>query len=161
MKPGKKPMSTAMKLLTGNKRYINENEPKPKPIEGLEPPGWLPESVREKYKEFAIKLKNLGILKETDEISFNLMFLHLAITISAAENLSKENISVTDNRGVERKNVNLQVMRDNSLAYLRYAELFGLDPSSRTRINIKEEPDESPMAALFREKEERKRRENE
>jgi P27 family predicted phage terminase small subunit len=152
MKPGKKPMSTALKLLTGNKRYVNEKEPKPKPIEGLSPPDWLPESVREKYKEFAIKLKKLGILKETDEITFALMFMHLAITIEAAENLSKENISVADNRGVERKNCNLQVLRDNSLAYLRYANLFGLDPSSRQDLKVEEDLSDDPMERLFERK---------
>lgn len=150
MKPGKKPMSTKLKILTGNKRYINKNEPRPEPLKSLDPPEWIPESVREKYIEYSIKLIKLGILKETDTLSFNLMFLHLAVALEAAENLSKENISITDNRGVERKNPNLQVLRDNSLAYLRYAELFGLDPSSRSRLNISPaEPVLSPMAKLW------------
>lgn len=152
MKPGPKPMSTGLKILTGNKRYINKNEPAPEPLKSLEPPDWLPESIHKKYKEFSTKLISLGILKETDEITFNIMFLHLGILIEAAENLSEEDISITDNRRVKRKNPNLQAIRDNSAAYLRYATCFGMDPSSRGRINVNEEPDESPMARLWRQK---------
>jgi len=152
-KPGRKPMSTQLKILTGNKRYINTKEPKPEPLKSLKPPDWLPESVHKQYKEFATKLIGLGVLKETDVMTYNLMFLHLAITIEAAENLSEEELSVTDNRRVKRKNVNLQILRDNSLAFLRYSELYGLDPSSRQRINVdSKDLDISPMAKLWAQK---------
>ena len=65
MKPGKKPMTTAMKMLTGNERYINKDMPKTEELESLEPPEWLTGVAREKYLELAPKLSKLGILKET------------------------------------------------------------------------------------------------
>ena len=150
MKPGKKPMSTQLKILTGNKRYINTKEPKPEAANNLKPPEWLPSSVHKIFKELATKLTDCGILKKTDEITFSLMLLHLAIVIESAQNLSQENLTFEDNRRVERKNPNLQILKDNSLAFLRYSELYGLDPSSRQRINVdSKDVDISPMAALW------------
>ena len=58
MKPGKKPLPTNLKILTGNKRYINSKEPSPKPVKkALKPPDWLPEIVQEKYKEPSLSAK--------------------------------------------------------------------------------------------------------
>lgn len=134
MQPGVKPRPTALKILEGSDRYINENEPKPAPLKPIEPPEYIPEIVRGKYKQYAGKLIELNILKETDELTFNLMFLHLGLALEAGKTLKEEELTNTDNRRVKRKNPHLQILRDNSLAYLRYATLFGLDPSSRSRI---------------------------
>lgn len=151
MKPGKKPMPTALKVITGNERYINKNEPNPKPLSNLDPPEWLPENAKEKYKDLALKLLGLGILKETDELSFNLMLMHWAFAIEAVLNLKEEGTTIIDNRRVVRKNPNLQAFRDNSLAYLRYASLFGLDPSSRSNISVPVDPGkEDPLEKMFR-----------
>lgn len=38
MYPGRRPLPTSLKILNGNNRYINKNEPRPKPIFNLEPP---------------------------------------------------------------------------------------------------------------------------
>ena len=151
MKPGKKPMPTALKVITGNERYINKNEPNPKPLLNPNPPEWLPENAKEKYKDLALKLLGLGILKETDELSFNLMLMHWAFAIEAVLNLKEEGTTIIDNRRVVRKNPNLQAFRDNSLAYLRYASLFGLDPSSRSNISVPVDPGkEDPLEKMFR-----------
>ncbi len=157
MKPGKKPMPNALKVLTGNERYINKNEPEPdKPLE-TGPPVWLSDKGREKYKELFPKLIGLGMVKETDIISFDMMFIHWDLAHKAAKNLREDGITIKDNRRVERKNPNLQAFRDNSLAYLRYASLFGLDPSSRSSMSVDVIDENDPLVKLFRDKENRRK----
>ena len=153
MKPGKKPMPNALKVLTGNERYINKNEPEPDKPSEAGPPAWLSDKGRGKYKELFPKLVGLGVLKETDIISFDMMFMHWDLANKAAKNLKEEGITIIDNRRVERKNPNLQAFRDNSLAYLRYASLFGLDPSSRSSMSVEEVDEDDWLEKMCRESE--------
>ena len=91
--------------------------------------------------------------------TFSMMFMHWALAVDAAANLKKEGTTIVDNRKVVRKNPNLQAFRDNSLAYLRYSSLFGLDPSSRTTISVEEPIDENdPMEQILRKVDEEMRR---
>jgi P27 family predicted phage terminase small subunit len=153
MKTGRKKEPTAIKILKGsNKRYIPENEPKALPLEGDIPaPDWMGEATKIEFNRLFEQLKNNKILTQNDVLSFLKMFEHLELSNQAFEQIQKDGILTKDERGLPRKNPLLQVYRENSLAYLRYAGEFGLTPSSRGNLSIPDYniEDDDPMEKLL------------
>ena len=134
---GRKPTPTNLKLLKGETRpsRINKNEPKPKPLAPAAA-AWLSADARKLRKGLAPKLEALGILTEADGASFDLMLTHYSLASEAARTLKKEGSIIEDSKGYPAKHPAVQILRDHSAAFLRYAAEFGLTPSSRARLNL-------------------------
>lgn len=142
---GRKPTPTPLKVLRGNpgKRALNAREPKPRPILG-EPPAFLDPEAKRLWEELAPKLERLAVGTEIDAPSFAMACTHYVLAVKAARILKREGLSDRDERGLARKHPMTQVLRDNSAAWLRYAEQFGLTPSARSRLTVPQpdNPDE-------------------
>jgi P27 family predicted phage terminase small subunit len=143
MLPGPPPKPTALKRLAGNpgKRPLNENEPQPERVIPAMPRG-LPRRARQFWKAHADKLNRLGILTELDGPAFTMMAIHYDTAWQSLEAIKVEGLVIADENGALRKNPLLQVMRENSAAFLRYAAHFGLTPSARSRLSMPEPPSE-------------------
>lgn len=137
---GKKPVPVPIKELNGNpgKRPLPD-EPQPdRCIPAM--PEFLPEEVQRLWFEYAPKLEELGLLTAVDGMSLAFLLLHYHFAAETVAIITRDGLVRTDENGADRKHPLFQVMRDNSMAYLRYAAEFGLTPSSRSRINVAAKP---------------------
>ncbi|MCB0190630.1 MAG: phage terminase small subunit P27 family [Anaerolineae bacterium] len=150
MPVGRPPKPKALKELQGNpgKRAISKNEPAPERVIPAMPRG-LPPRAKRFWKDHIDKLDRLGLLTEVDGTAFTMMAIHYAMAWNAMERIFINGLSRLDENGVERKNPLLQVWRENSAAYLRYAQQFGLTPSARGRLSIPEPPSEDDYEAFL------------
>lgn len=135
--PGPPPKPTALKLLAGNpgKRTLNDSEPQPERVAPARPRG-LPRGAKKFWDAHAEKLEKLGILTEVDGPAFTMMARHWDLATRAAKQIEQDGLTTKDENGAVRKHPLLQVWRENSAAFLRYAAQFGLTPSARSRLNI-------------------------
>ena len=147
---GRPPKPTAIKKLTGNpgKRALSKNEPQPERVIPAMPRGLL-KYARQFWKAHAERLGQLGLLTEADGGAFTMMATHYALARLALDDIQAYGLSRLDKNGAVRKNPMLQVWRENSAAYLRYAQQFGLTPSARGRLNIPEPPAEDDYEAVL------------
>ena len=150
---GRNKKPTALRLLEGNpgKRPLPANEPKPSP-KAPKCPAWLPKEAKRKWKELAPKLGRLGLLTELDGEKLTALCLHWSIMVAATKDVTERGNLVPSARedGAMVKNPSLQILRDNSAAFDRFATGFGLDPVNRSRIVLPAGPEETDgIAALF------------
>lgn len=140
-KRGPAPKPTQLKKLAGNpgKRKLNEQEPQPERVVPAKPRG-LAKGAQRFWDAHARKLEGLGIFTEVDGPAFAMMAIHYDIAWQAAHEIGKEGITAVDENGAARKHPSLQVLRDNSTLFLRYAAHFGLTPSARSNLKIPEPP---------------------
>ena len=134
---GRKPTPTSLKLLKGEKRpsRINNSEPKPKPLAPAAS-AWLSADARKLRKDLAPKLETLSILTELDGASLDMMLTHYSLASEAARTLKKEGSIIEDSKGYPAKHPAVNILKEHSAAFLRYAAEFGLTPSSRSRLNL-------------------------
>lgn len=101
-------------------------------------PSWLSDEAKKKWKELLPQLEQLGLLTAIDRSALALLCSHYALAAAAAKTLETEGVTVVDERGLARKHPACQVLRDNSQSFARYMSEFGLSPSARTRLDVKE-----------------------
>jgi P27 family predicted phage terminase small subunit len=132
--PRKKP--TALKLLQGTYRPDRvKGEPKPRPL-APKPPRGLPKEARRWWRELAPKLEPLGLLTETDGPAFADYCLCLARLDAAERDIQERGLLVPGERGMV-KNPSCQLAREYRAAVQKWAARFGLDPQSRTGLDVK------------------------
>lgn len=150
MPPGPPPKPTALKKLGGNpgKRALNPNEPQPDRVMPAMPRG-LRRGAKQFWTLYADKLETLGLLTELDGPAFTMMAMHYALAWDAAQILKKDGLMAEDENGAYRKHPMLQVMKDNSRAFLQYAQQFGLTPSARSRLSMPEPPEVDEYEAFL------------
>jgi P27 family predicted phage terminase small subunit len=104
-------------------------------------PDWLPGEGARKWNELAPKLFDAGLLTELDGETLAVMCMHWAVMVEAIQDLRERGILVTGARGDGGlvKNPSLQVLKDNSAAFDRYAAGFGMDPRSRAYVDSQPE----------------------
>ncbi|OAT79315.1 phage terminase small subunit P27 family [Desulfotomaculum copahuensis] len=144
----KKP--TALKIITGNpgKRPLPQNEPKPKPV-APKCPAWLPKEAKRHWKEMASKLEKLGLLTEVDGQAFADYCLCLARLEEAERDIKERGILVEGDRG-KVKNPACQIAREYRSALQKWAARFGLDPQSRSGLDVAREEEGDPMDELLK-----------
>lgn len=98
------------------------------------------------WNKQAKQLEEAGITAGVDSMAFRLMLHHYRIALQAMADMSRATddggllLTRRDENLVERKNPLLQVFRDNSTKFLRYAEQFGMTPSARGRLQVDKRP---------------------
>lgn len=149
--PGPAPKPTALKALAGNpgKRELNRNEPKPERVIPAVPRG-LPVGARKFWRAHADALGEMGVLTAVDGPAFALMAVHYDIAWQAARTIQDEGLMTVDENGASRKHPLLQVLRDNSGSFLRYASQFGLTPAMRSKVSVPEAPNVDDYEAFLR-----------
>ena len=156
---GRKPKPTQLKLVTGNPggRPLNMNEPKPKA--GLtDMPEWLSAfsiAVENWNKEGGL-LNRIGVMTEADWgvlAARSYVYSQLVgLAVSVKEEgrvLSYQKVDPLGNEFYEVKH-NPKVKQIESLLkeYRIYGGLLGLDPSSRSKLSVKDNGKESPWDNL-------------
>jgi P27 family predicted phage terminase small subunit len=148
--PGTKPEPNTLKLIKGNpgKRPITP-APQPTPV-APKPPSWLPSIAKKEWKRLSPELERLGLLTAVDGLTFGLMLFHFAMAAEdvkelkqiqrelKAEGKKQHPLIATDEMKMPRKHPLHQIIRDHSAAFKAYMAEFGLSPSSRTRLQVKE-----------------------
>lgn len=143
---GRKAVPTRVKELTGNpgKRAIPKGEIQPKP--GIPPcPEWLDAAAKAMWRKLAPELDRLGILTVVDQGALAGYCQAWSEVRSATETLTKEGRTVSRPVMDAEGNVTGRLVKPHpavnqqrtALATLRhFSAMFGLDPSSRARINL-------------------------
>ncbi len=96
----------------------------------MEIPDFIPEKIENKYVEIKTKLQEQNILQKIDEPGFNIMMFHYGLAVEAMQTIKKQGPFQKD-RSTLRKNPALQIFRENSSAFEKYAKRLGLFPESR------------------------------
>jgi len=130
----KKP--TALKVLEGNpgKRPLPQNEPKPKPVAPKCPSYFGPE-VKKKWKQMAGRLERMGLLTEVDGPAFADYCVCLVRLDAAEKDITERGLLVPGDRGMV-KNPSCQIAREYRAAAQKWAARFGLDPASRSGMDV-------------------------
>lgn len=149
MTRGRKPNPTAKKKLQGNpgKRKISKREPAAKRT--VIAPAHLDEISQAFLDRVRPGLDEMRVMADVDLPALELMAQHFALAWRAAEIVKAQGLITKDAFGGMHKHPMLQVMKDNSAAYRSFAAEFGLTPSSRTRLQTPELPDEDALEKAF------------
>ncbi len=162
---GRKPKPTALKVLTGNpgQRPLNHDEPQPSATPP-KCPAWLSKQAKAEWRKLAPELSRLGLLTLVDEGSLAGYCSALAAFRSAEETIQRDGEyvimggvwepvldadgkEIPDGKGgvkMRCREGTGQMQPHPALVQLRaawkavkdFSALFGLDPSSRTRLRV-------------------------
>jgi len=153
---GPPPKPTRLKQLAGNpgKRKLNKREPKPRK-EAPRCPAWLNPDAKRVWKDLVPKLKRMGILTEVDGGALAAYCQTFARWRKVEEFIAKhgEVYPLKDQNGkIKYMQQFPQVSIARNLLQLlkAYQQEFGLTPSARTRIEVREEDDEMSELERFR-----------
>lgn len=133
---GRPPKPTALKILNGNpgRGPINSREPKP---DATPPkcPTWLDAEAKRKWKQLVPHLQRLGLLTVVDGDVLTAYCQAWAEFRQATETLQKKGryISVGPS---QQPHPAVAQQRSAWKAVKEFAALFGLDPSSRSRLMV-------------------------
>jgi len=134
---GRPPKPTPLKILAGNpgRRPLNTAEPKPDPTPPA-CPAWLDESARRIWRKLAPKLSRLGLFTSVDGETFAAYCQACAELAWATRKLKKEGRTLKLKSGYLQQHPAVSMQRSAMHAVRQLGSLFGLDPSSRGRLEI-------------------------
>ena len=132
---GRKPKPTAIKRLEGNpgKRSLNEREPVPQK-KAPKCPLWLEVEAKKEWRRTARQLEELGILTEVDMAAFAGYCQAYARWKEAEEFISRHGTIVKTPSGYWQQVPQVSIAQTYLKIMNKFAEQFGLTPSSRSRI---------------------------
>lgn len=145
MPAGRPRKPTALKILTGNpgRRPLNQSEPQP---DGTAPkcPSWLDAEGKRTWKRLAPELHRLGLLTCVDGEALACLCQAWSELKQATETLKAEGRYVTLVTGGRQSHPAVSQQRTAMRTIKDFCSLFGLDPSSRSRLHVQppEELDE-------------------
>jgi P27 family predicted phage terminase small subunit len=93
-------------------------------------PDFMPEHIKHKYVEIKSELIKGGILNEIDYPAFDMAMFHYGLAVEAMKILKEKGLFQKD-RSTLRKNPALQIFRENSNAFQKYATRLGFFPMER------------------------------
>ena len=145
-KRGRPPKPTKLKILTGNpgKRPLNDHEPKPASVAPT-CPHWLDTEAKKKWKALIPELERMGLATAVDGDTLACYCQAWAEFRVATETLKKDGRTTFGGTGGMKPHPCIAMQRSAWKAIKEFASLFGLDPSSRSRLSIpgtQEEKDE-------------------
>jgi P27 family predicted phage terminase small subunit len=141
MMRGRKPKLAKLKILHGSQR-VNEGEPKAERAT-IDPPSHLSAAAKTVWRKLAPVVDSMGILTEADAEQFGHLCelvcsrRRLAKIISTKGELLKETVLTSNGNPVVKLKPNpaMQPLRSVEKELRQLGGLFGLDPTSRSRIN--------------------------
>ena len=132
---GRKPKSTAVKVLEGNpgKRPLNMFKPTPEKI-APECPSWLNDEAKAEWNRLVDKMVELGTLTEMDMAAFAGYCQSYARWKEAEEFIEKHGTIVKTPSGYWQQVPQVSIAQTNLKLMLKFCSEFGLTPSSRSRM---------------------------
>jgi P27 family predicted phage terminase small subunit len=166
---GRRPKPTAVKVLQGNpgKRKLNQDEPKP--ARGpLGAPSYLTPDAAEEWRRIVPELERIGVLTQVDGTALASYCMAFSRWVQAEKEITQYGVvikePILDKQGGYvgdrlKKNPACTAAMACQKEMRALMSLFGLDPSSRTRISAKKPQEKvSPLAALLKERQEARAR---
>lgn len=154
MTRGRKPTPTALKVISGNpgKRPLNENEPQPE-VKIPECPADLGREARQEWDRIAPKLEKLGILTEIDATALACYCQAFERWVKAEAVLKKSGeLLKSEKTGGLYQNPYLAVANRAMEQMRQFLTEFGMTPSSRSRVQVKEPQEKSSLKAFVAQK---------
>ena len=132
---GRKPKPPAMKELEGNpgKHPLNTSEPKPTK-KAPACPKWLEPEAKKEWRRLAKQMEAIGILTEVDMAAFAGYCQAYARWKEAEEFITQHGTIVKTQSGYWQQVPQVSIAQTYLKIMNRFAEQFGLTPSSRSRI---------------------------
>lgn len=132
---GRKPTPTAIKELEGNpgKRALNDKESKPQK-KAPACPKWLEDEAKKEWRRLAKQMEQLGILTQVDMAAFAGYCQAYARWKEAEEFITQHGSIVKTPSGYWQQVPQVSIAQTYLKIMNKFAEQFGLTPSSRSRI---------------------------
>ena len=144
-----KPKPTVLKLLTGNagKRAINKSEPKAVKA-NLKVPAHLDPIAKTQWKKLAAMLDDTGVLSETDLAALEQVcetYARIRRLRAEIRKLGGTTYTTISTSGEQVVKAYPQAAQLDSAErnYRSFVAEFGLTPSARSKVQVKEKADES------------------
>ncbi|MGO3397794.1 MAG: phage terminase small subunit P27 family [Serratia proteamaculans] len=133
---GRKPKSTARKVLAGNpgKRQLNTDEPQFTPITHADPPAWFDDIGRGIWAAVIGELCSQQILYVTDLHNVVMFCSAYRNWQTAQTDIMTEGLTIMTPKGEVKKNPKLTVANEAMRQVVTFGSLLGLDPVSRHRL---------------------------
>lgn len=133
---GPAPKPTQLRLLHGDRKdRINHNEPVTRDVLP-EPPEGMAADVREIWDYTLRELQFMKIAAASDRDALVAYCEAVVAHRKASAILAKTSVLIKGLHGGMVRNPALQIQRDAAQTMCRFAQEFGLTPSSRTRIQV-------------------------
>jgi len=164
---GRRPKPTALKQLQGNpgKRKLNQDEPKP--AKGVPcAPGYLTPVAAEEWHRIVPELERIGVLTQVDGTALASYCMTFSRWVQSETEITQYGVLIKEPVFDKLGNWVGDKLKKNPACTAAMAcqkemrallGLFGMDPSSRSRIKT-QSPEEkvSPLAALLKERQEKR-----
>jgi P27 family predicted phage terminase small subunit len=141
---GRRPKPSALKALTGTPghRPLNENEPKP--VACIPKcPKHLDKEARAEWRRITPELLKLQILTRVDRAALSAYCMAWSRWVDSETNLRKFGAVIKTPKGYPIQNPYLGIANTAIDIMRRFLTEFGMTPSSRSRINVTQDPGES------------------
>lgn len=148
---GRKPKPTVLKVIAGNpgRRPLNDAEPLPQ--RGRPKcPAFLHQYARDEWSALIPELDRLGLLTLVDRGALAAYCQAWAEFQIATELLDRDGRTCVAGTGGLKMHPAVQMQRSAWKAIHSFAALFGLDPSSRSRMRLPEKPENDPLADFLK-----------
>jgi P27 family predicted phage terminase small subunit len=142
---GPAPKATQLKILQGTYRpdRANANEASPSVPDSLDAPSFLHGAALDKWSELAPILIRNGLLTECDLDTLTLYCQTWARYVEAETRLQTEGSTTTAQSGYQQVSAWVTISKNTRADLLKLGDRLGLNPSSRSRINITPQAEES------------------
>lgn len=132
---GPAPKPTRLKILSGSKKPLNRREPMPQ--RGRPRcPTWLDPMAKSKWVTLVPALDRVGILTLIDGDALAVFCQAWAEFQWATQTIRKEGRTITLPSGHVQTHPAVAMQRSAWAAVKAFSALFGLDPSSRSRLDV-------------------------
>lgn len=148
---GRKPKPTAIKQLEGNpgRRPLNTSEPRYRDAGRQRAPRHLPKDGQRLWRDLYGELSGLGLLTLADLAAFEMLCMHYALAMIAGRRMLDDGLVIMGAMQELKRHPAAQIWRENAAAFRQYAVEFGLTPSSRSKIHVEKEREQSLAEMLF------------
>jgi len=150
-KRGFQPAPTKLKVLHGNPghRPINKDEPKPKPIMP-KCPSWLDKEAKKEWRRIAPLLQGIGLLTEIDGTALSAYCRDYSKWVQSEKELMLHGMLIKTPNGFIQQSPYVSIANNLMKLMNSYLDRFGMNPSSRSGIKIKEESHEDEFEEFLK-----------
>lgn len=140
--PGRPRKPTAVLKALGSKHAKGRGKEPQFEQATCECPVWLPREAKAEWKRVVPQLDKVGLLTGVDRsvlVAYCRAWQDLYL---ASKALTKEGIFQIDRNGIKRRHPAIDIVRGASDQVNRFAQQFGLTPSSRARLEVPDKKDD-------------------
>lgn len=135
---GRKPKPIDLRLLEGNRghRPISDSTPRPRPVKPKKP-AWLDKIARREWNRICKLLEPLGLLTQIDGAALGVYCQAYSRLKKAEDLIAAEGLTCIDHHGDLKTRPEVLISEKAMKTLRMIAAEFGMTPSSRGRIELK------------------------